>query len=208
MTPSLLRKFTMGQNINYPHPTYANKVSNNFLFYHLHTIFYWGNNMKNLFANFPQLLLSYFLDSFRLEFPFLYRVSDFRRKLMRIMKNTIFLTLLAAGMLMPTHAAEIPSELFGYWADESGNCAEAKKSQAATGMWAGMFIKKNSVGFIESSCSAAQVMKAGASSYTLKLKCSGEGEEWRITSTYTINGDKLQTLNDKGEISRYRRCSK
>lgn len=164
--------------------------------------------MKNLFANFLQSLQSDFLDFPRLESSFVKWGSQLRSRQMRIIKNSIFLTLLATAILIPTHAAEIPSELFGYWADESDNCAEAKKSLAATGMWAGIFIKKNSVGFIESSCSAAQVMKVGASSYTLKLKCSGEGEEWKITETYTINGSKLQTQNDKGEIARYRRCSK
>jgi hypothetical protein len=126
---------------------------------------------------------------------------------MRLIKNGLVLMLGLTGIFMPTYAADIPNELFGYWMDESDNCVTAKKSLATTGMWAGILIRKQSIGFIESSCSASRVSKTGVGSYILQLKCAGEGEEWKVSTTYTVSGAQLQTVNDKGETARYRRCA-
>ena len=161
--------------------------------------------MKNLFTNLLQSLLSNFLDFLRLEFSFFSWISDMSKRLEHIIKSSIFLVLLASDMLMPTHAAEIPSELFGYYEADSKFCAEAKKSWSAGGQMGGILIRKEKIVFIESTCSPSRIIKRGAGSFTLNLSCFGEGDEWKVSDTYTING-KVLTISGKDGEEKLWRC--
>jgi len=124
---------------------------------------------------------------------------------MRLIKNRIFLLLSVTSGMMAAYAADMPKELFGYYESDSKFCAQAKKSLASGGQMGGIDIRQESIEFIESTCSPTRVVKRGVGSYTLNLSCSGEGEEWKVTTTYSING-KVLTISDKDGVSQYRRC--
>ncbi|CAN1550094.1 hypothetical protein MCEMIEM28_02179 [Burkholderiaceae bacterium] len=125
------------------------------------------------------------------------------------MKNTPFAWIATVTLTLASvaaHAADMPKELLGRYVSESGTCTDNQKAFKETGMWDGVTVEKSGVSFIESSCDAHRVSKNG-NSFAMHFKCSGEGEEWDVKSTYKLSGSVL-TISTKEGSERFKRCGK
>jgi hypothetical protein len=104
----------------------------------------------------------------------------------------------------PVEAAKVdyPTELFGKWVAGKGDkfCRNAIKAEKQAGMWDGVIISKDGLSGMEFSCSAASVTNVG-DSFKIAENCSGQGEEWKLNTTYTLSNGALKMISedDKGQ---------
>lgn len=99
----------------------------------------------------------------------------------------------------PVEAAKVdyPTELFGKWVSGKGDkfCRDAIKAEKQTGMWDGVIISKDGLSGMEFSCSAASVSNVG-DSFKIAENCGGQGEEWKLNTTYTLSKGALKMISE------------
>jgi hypothetical protein len=99
----------------------------------------------------------------------------------------------------PVEVAKVdyPTELFGKWVSGKGDkfCRDAVKAEKQTGMWDGVIISKDRLSGMEFSCDAVSVSNV-SDSFKIAENCYGQGEEWKLKTTYTLSNGALKIISE------------